>query len=164
MTQLNCPVCGNAGLGDYTTTPLNCPQCKSDLKAFLLLKTISVPKRSSHNLVVIRLSLLALLFCILYFNTNNKNQQLILTQNSIQDSLKLSSSIAIPEQKISHLNESKQNETFIKYKVKKGDCLSKIATFFFNDWRKFKEIETDNNLRKPYILKVGQTLTIKIKQ
>ena len=61
-------------------------------------------------------------------------------------------------------NKSSQKEIVIKYKVKNGDYPSKIAQFFYNDWRMYKKIEADNNLKQPYILKVGQPLTIKLTQ
>ena len=59
-------------------------------------------------------------------------------------------------------NKSSEKEFSIQYKVKNGDCPSKIALFFYNDWKMYKKIEADNNLTQPYILKVGQLLTIKL--
>ncbi len=62
------------------------------------------------------------------------------------------------------VNNISAKEIVILYKVKRGDYPSKIAEFFYNDWRMYKKIEADNNLHQPYTLKIGQHLTIKLKK
>ena len=56
------------------------------------------------------------------------------------------------------------NDATVKYVVKKGDYPYKIAKFFYNDGKKYKQIEEDNGLEQPYELIVGQILKIKIPQ
>lgn len=167
MMNSNCPICNKAGLPDYTTTHTVCPQCNSDLKPFLLLHSIAKPNsKKTFQFGIIGLALTAIVFVALYFNSLSENKKLTSDNSNtiirLQDSIhNLQTTNAKPlttEIKIS------ENEIVIQYKVKKDDYPSKIAQFFYNDWRMYKKIEADNNLHQPYILKVGQTLNIKIKQ
>jgi len=70
---------------------------------------------------------------------------------------------AVPEIKLVAPGiDSYEGEIAIKYKVKNGDTTSKIAQFFYNDWRMYRKIEADNYLTQNYILHVGQLLIIKL--
>lgn len=165
----NCPICNKAGLPDFTCIHTICPQCNSDLKPFLLLHSIrkTTPAKKyffgSFGALIV-----ALAFVLLYFNSIEENKNLQSDNASkvqtLQDSLQtLNLAIAKIQTNITE-NYAVEKDIIIKYKVKEGDYLSKIAQFFYNDWKMYKKIETDNNLTQPYMLKVGQTLNIKIKQ
>jgi len=164
-----CPICDKSGLPDYTNIHTVCPQCNSDLKAFMLLHSIDKPKYNKKFLFIfVVVSTIGLVFVILYFNSlleNGKLESEIKNKvETIQDSLQtLYSAISHNKTKISDV-KIPENEIIIQYKVKSGDNLSKIAQFFYNDWKMYRQIETDNNLTQPYILKVGQMLKIKIKK
>jgi hypothetical protein len=164
----NCPVCNKVGLPDFKTNHVICPQCNSDLKPYLLIHSISKAKRKHFVILfsVIAVILLNVLGASYYqsksLNKKRKSEQSLLIaslQNSIQvlqDSIKQIQ--AIDER------DTSNNSIFIQYKVRKGDYPGKIAEFFYNDWKMYKQIEKDNNLQQPYILKVGQMLKISINQ
>ena len=164
--QFNCPVCNKAGLPNYTATPTICPQCNSDLKPFLLLHSISKPNSNKVNkFALVAFALIVCVLAILYSNSLSDKKQ-IASENSkartlLQDSISKLQTPLRKTQTVEPENKSSQKEIVIKYKVKNGDYPSKIAQFFYNDWRMYKKIEADNNLKQPYILKVGQPLTIK---
>ena len=167
MMNNNCPVCNKAGLPDFRTTQTICPQCNSDLKPFLLLNTISKPNTSRVNkFILLGVALVAGVVAILYFNSITERKQII-SENSkaiiqLQDSINILQKTLTKPQLVQSENLSSEKEIAIQYKVKNGDYPSKIAHFFYNDWRMYKKIEADNNLIQPYILKVGQLLTIKL--
>jgi LysM repeat protein len=160
----NCPICNKAGLSDYTTNNVICPQCNSDLKAFNLLNAISNSNKSKiMTPLLMGISCFSLLLFVLYIKSYSDNKNLV--KNNI-----------ILEAKISRTNEaylklkiksdlqkkSEKLDTKIKYVVKRGDYLYKIAQFFYNDGSYYRQIELDNNIKQPNNLKVGQILNIKI--
>ena len=166
MGVFNCPICGQAGLPDYKTNHVVCPQCDSDLKPFLLLYSVTKPKTSRVNVyVLIGISLLSILFLALFFKSNTSNKELIAKNAILNDSINQIQNIDIKTkaEKVSKPIIVKQ-EPIVNYVVKKGDYPYKIAKFFYNDGNKYKQIEKDNNLVQPYNLKVGQILIIKIPQ
>lgn len=162
--QFNCPVCNKAGLPNYTAIPTICPQCNSDLKPFLLLHSILKPK--ANKFALFALALVGVVLAILYLSSISDKKQIAsehtksITQ--LQDSISKLLTTFAKTQTVEPENKSSQKEIVIQYKVKNGDYPSKIAQFFYNDWRMYKKIEADNNLKQPYILKVGQPLTIKL--
>ena len=165
MMNFSCPICSKAGLLDYTAKHVVCPQCNSDLKPFLLLHSFS--KRKSRKTIFLSFSIIILVaFAILYFNLFYRQKQTVSDHSvaifQLQDSIKTLRSV-ISEKHSSNPNSiSGKKEIYIRYRVKKGDYLSRIAQFFYNDWKKYEQIEIDNNLKQPYVLKVGQGLTIKL--
>ena len=162
----NCPICNKAGLSDYTKNNVVCPQCNSDLKAFLLLHSIIKPKKSKiGTYVFVSISLLSVTILGLFLKSNSDKKELIAKNEILNDSItKMQSfNVITKEEKESQPIAEKQN-AIIKYVVKKGDYPYKIAQFFYNEGNKYKQIEVDNNLEQPYTLKVGQILTIKIPQ
>lgn len=167
--QFNCPVCNKAGLPNYTATPTICPQCNSDLKPFLLLHSISKPNSNKANkFALVAFALVGCVLAILYFNSISDKKQ-IASENpkaiiQLHDSINKLQTTFAKSETVAPENKLSQKEIIIQYKVKNGDYPSKIAQFFYNDWRMYKKIETDNNLKQPYILKVGQPLTIKLTQ
>lgn len=154
---------------DFTSEHTVCPQCNSDLKPFFLLKSISNSHPKNLMVVVSIVTVLVLIvFAFLYFRTLSENDKIklenIKSVQAFQDSLQtLQNIISLNSQNLS-VNYTSEKETVIHYIVKSGDNTSKIAQFFFNDWKMYKKIEADNNLIHPYILQIGQPLTIKIKQ
>jgi LysM repeat protein len=165
----NCPVCNKTGLPDYKTIEVTCSQCNSNLKAYMLLDTISrvkEPKRTNFYIPA-SITLLAIAILIVFFNwdTSSKKSEIAVVEKSSihsQSDSVIFYKDQIAQLKDSLLNSQKQEETF-NYKIKSGDCLSEISYNFYGDWRLYKTIEEDNNLQKPYKLSVGQILKIKIK-
>lgn len=165
----NCPICNKAGLPDFTSTHTVCPQCNSDLKPFLLLNTISKANSRKYLLLgIIGTGLVLIVFVLLYFNSISENNKMQVNNairvQTLQDSLHVIQSSISANLTNDSVSKTAEKVIIIQYKVKSGDCTSKIAQFFYNDWEMYKQIEADNNLIQPYILKVGQTLNIKIRQ
>lgn len=163
----NCPVCNKAGLPDFRTTQTICPQCNSDLKPFLLIHSISKKNTSKvGKFVLLGVVLVAVGAAILYFNSATERKQIISESSNtiiqLRDSINILQKSFANSPMVQLENKSSEKEFSIQYKVKNGDCPSKIALFFYNDWKMYKKIEADNNLTQPYILKVGQLLTIKL--
>jgi hypothetical protein len=164
-----CPVCNKAGLSDYRAIQTICPQCNADLKPYLLLHSISkLPSSKTKLFALFGLGLVACVLATLYFYSILDKKQ-IASENSktiiqLQDSIKTLQSDFAKSQIFQSKNKSAENEIVIQYKVKNGDYPSKIARFFYNDWEMYKKIEADNNLKQPYILKIGQPLIIKLRK
>jgi len=162
----NCPICNKAGLPDYTKSEVVCPQCNSDLKAFLILDSISTAKKGRFgSYAIIALSLLTILFLGLYIKSNSNKSEILATNIVLNDSISNLKSVIVATEKPKE--EPKiigSKEATVKYAVKKGDYPYKIAQFFYGDGSKYKKIEADNDLERPYKLKVGQVLLIKISQ
>jgi hypothetical protein len=162
----NCPVCNKSGLPDYTKSNVVCPQCNSDLKAFLLLDSISTSKKGRLGIYTIKsLSLLAILLLGLFVKLNTTKNEVIATNIVLKDSISnLKFKVVAIEKIIAEHEIIESKDATVKYVVKKGDYPYKIAKFFYNDGNKYKQIEADNDLEQPYTLKVGQILNIKIPQ
>lgn len=162
----NCPICNKAGLPDYTKNIVVCPQCNSDLKAFMLLNSISKPNKSNiGTYLIIGISLLSIAFLGLFLKSNSDKNELIAKNVILNDSISKIQIVDVAKETKEEVQPiAEKQEATIKYVVKKGDYPYKIAQFFYNDGSKYKQIEADNNLVKPYTLKVGQVLTIKISQ
>lgn len=162
----SCPICNKAGLPDYTKSEVVCPQCNSDLKAFLLLESISTPEKGRFGIyALIGLSLLAILFLSLFVKSNIDKKEILATNIVLNDSIStLTSEKLALEKPNEKLPKIESKEATVKYVVKKGDYPYKIAQFFYGDGKRYKQIEADNELKQPYTLKVGQILLIKISQ
>jgi nucleoid-associated protein YgaU len=165
----NCPVCNKTGLPDFKTEEVICPQCNSNLKAFKLLSGMSARRPGSNKAYVyigtISILVVILLWQILRNNTHPSSQGELSQAPQIVsfDSTKAyKERIRELEDSLSAKN-SVQGVATVSYSIKKGDCLSKIAQMFYNDWRRFDEIEKINNLVKPYNLRVGQIIKVKVK-
>lgn len=162
----NCPICNKAGLPDYTKSEVVCPQCNSDLKAFLLLDSISAPEKSSFGTYALfGLLLLTVLFLGLFVKSNIDKKEILATNIILNDSIShLTNEKVVLEKPKEESQIPEGKEATVKYVVKKGDYTYKIARFFYGDGNKYKQIEADNKLEYPYTLKVGQILLIKISQ
>lgn len=161
----NCPICNKAGLPDYTKNDLICPQCNSDLKVFSLLNSISKPQKSKIGMyAIVGISLLSIALLGLFLKSNSDRKDLVTKNLILNDSITKMQVVTIADIKEETKTQpiAEKQDVTVKYVVKKGDYLYKIAQFFYNDGSKYKQIEADNNFVKPYALKVGQILTIKI--
>jgi LysM repeat protein len=139
----NCPICNKAGLPDYTKNNVICPQCNSDLKAFMLLNSISQPQKSKiGKYMIIGVSVLSIAFLGLFLKSNSDKTELITTNHSLNDSIvKLQVAVVINQEETELQPIAEIQEVTIKYVVKKGDYPYKIAEFFYNDGSKYKQIE-----------------------
>ncbi|MDY0278659.1 MAG: LysM peptidoglycan-binding domain-containing protein [Acholeplasma sp.] len=168
---MNCPVCNKSGLPDYTNIPVICPQCNSDLKGFIYIKQTSTNYSKSVKNQKFLISFSVLMFLILLISLffhpfiKQKEDIQIATKNNDSIIIELSTELAAKELEIKELkyNSSNQQDINFLYIVKKGDNLSKIAYFFYNDWEMYKKIETDNNLKHGSLILPNDTLILKIK-
>ena len=159
----DCPVCNKGGLPDYTKIDVVCSQCNSDLKVFRILNTIaSDNKRRIYKKLVYILSAIVLVFTVLFFNSNNK------IQNIVSENRKLAETVRSQTPFIEGLKNATtpimdiSNHVIVNYTVKRGDNLYKISRFFYGDGNKYHQIVRDNNLEAPYILDIEQMLKIRI--
>jgi len=178
---MNCPVCKCNGLVENT---IICPQCESDLSGYILLENIKNQqgkleegqkvlssevlneKAKKRNLTILSSALLivCLGFMIRLYTIQSDKVIADNKAKNLSDSL-----IAVIEEKDTQIenleNENtngKKENISVKYVVKRGDNLMKIARFFYNDKTRYKDIiETNNLIRKAPIL-IGDTLTINL--
>ena len=161
---MNCPVCNHPGLPDYHIVPSFCPNCKSDLKGFLLIGLVELEsetklKRLRFLLAGVSLGLLILLIGSIFFLPfilEQKPDKSILKSDSTEYYRKIMENL---KQELK--DQPKTADVF--YIIKKDDNLSEIAKLFYNNSTLIKQIMTDNNLQKGYNLLPGDTLIIKIK-
>lgn len=166
--KFNCPICNKAGLPDYRIQETICPQCNSDLKPYMMLH--SVIKARSRKLQIVLFSSIALLFVlsgIFIYKLKKRNENLRVVQSNLvaaQDSIK-TLNVSLSKNEVNQEGPIiEPKEVTLIYKVKRGDCLGKIAQLFYNDHLLYRKIAEDNNLEEPFLLNVGQSLTIKIQQ
>jgi nucleoid-associated protein YgaU len=189
---MNCPICNKPGLPDFTSKPVICPQCNSDLKGFALLEqTISIHNKtvkkqkdkytaileqtnSAHKKTVkkqkyiytLLLAIVVLGFSVIVFfpsNTATELPPIVQNNDSIIDVLE--AKLEVKELEINRLQSLlvEPKETSFLYIVKSGDNLSKIALLFYNNWEMYKKIEEDNNLERGDLLFPSDTLLINLK-
>jgi hypothetical protein len=160
----NCPVCNQAGLPDYKIQPTQCPQCNADLKPYLLLHSISkIQNRNKINTLIICTLAITCLSLLFYASKNAADYSRNLAESSekiqlLQDSLFRYNSA----ETINITGEPKGNT--VLYAIKKGDSMWKISRLFYGKGSSYKQIEEANNLQKPYSLRPGQLLNIKLIQ
>jgi len=163
-----CPVCNKPGLPDYRIQETVCPQCNSNLKSYVLLNSIKRRSRRFVGGILAIAVLLSVLAVILHFTSANKSAKIIddkitkleIANDSIDFLIRRINQFEVNE----NANSSPEKPVTFIYKVRDGDNLGKIAELFFDDYRKFEKIAEDNNLTQPYLLLIGQPLTIKITQ
>ena len=165
---MNCPVCDKSGLPDFTLNPTTCPQCNSDLSGFVVIEKGKLKFNQMLNRqkwLLLLIAILVIISGILFIK--RPNIQNYISEVQLKDStiLALNSELKQKASEIQQLKEQSKASNVIefKYVVKKGDNLSKIAYFFYNDWEMYKKIETDNNLKHGSLILPNDTLTIKIK-
>ena len=166
--KFNCPICNKAGLPDYRIQETICPQCNSDLKPYMVLH--SVIKARSRRLMLFLFSSIALLIVfsgIFIYKLKKGNENLRVSQSSLvaaQDSIK-TLNVSLYKNVVNQEGPIiEPKEVTLIYKVRSGDYLGKIAQLFYNDHLLYRKIAEDNNLEEPFLLNVGQSLTIKIQQ
>ena len=168
---MNCPVCNKSGLPDYTNIQVVCPQCNSDLKGFIFIEqtkdNYSKSIKKQKYFISISVLMFFVLLISLFFHPFIKQTGDIQIATKNNDSIinTISAELSAKELEIKQLkdNSSIQQEIDFLYIVKRGDNLSKIAYFFYNDWEMYKKIENDNNLKHGSLILPNDTLIIKIK-
>ena len=122
----NCPICNKAGLPDCTKNIVVCPQCNSDLKAFMLLNSISKPNKSKiWTYLIIGISLLSVAFLGLFLKSNSDKKELIAKNVILNDSISKMQIADVTKEEVQPIAE--KQEATIKYVVKKGDTLWSIV-------------------------------------
>lgn len=178
---MNCPICDNVGLLESANF---CPQCESDLSGYILLENIKNQQgrleeeqeelsskvlneeARKRNLMILSSALLIVcLGFMIWLYTLQSDKVLVDNKAKIlSDSL-----ISVIEEKDSQI-ENLENENTngrkenisVKYVVKRGDNLMKIARFFYNDKTRYKDIIEANNLIRKAPILIGDTLTINL--
>jgi hypothetical protein len=171
---MNCPICDKAGLAEDAKF---CPQCDSNLSGFVLLKKVTTKQDVLKNtqkqvteqlhksqtakkriIVVSLLGSVLLASCgfWLYSEKTSAYNQVIKEKDSLQN-------VVAEKQATINKLEIQNQETSIKYVVRKGDNLIKISRIFYANGNQYREIIKDNNLQENHTLFAGDTLTIKLK-
>jgi len=165
----NCPVCNKAGLPDFKIVETSCPQCNANLKAFMVLNSLALPQSQNINKITLLFLVILLSIFGIYIYNSSTTENTLEKKFEIQ-SIYLKDSIKLYKDSVgalqNHLKDKTSHSSYviIKYRVKDGDYPAKIAAMFYNDWKMYTEIEAFNNLKKPYILRKGQILRLKITQ
>lgn len=171
---MECPVCNHPGLPDYRSVPVICPNCKSDLKGFMILGQVMLESESTGKVLLqsesrvkrikllfaivtsVLLILIAGLVLFLPSNSNQSHEKAIQQNDSTEYYSKLVKDL---RQEL----KDKPQTVDIYYIIKKDDNLSEIAKLFYNNGSLTKQIMKDNNLQKGYNLLPGDTLIIRLK-
>lgn len=163
---MTCPICQKAGIN---AEALICPQCNSDLSQFHLLtrmenKFVNWRKRNSILVIIFSILIIGLIVILLYPNMDNT--PIINSQNSqnknIDSTEYYRNKYFAVSNKIDSLDKIVVPKSFINYKVKSGDNLSKIALMFYDDVGMTNKIAKDNRLKNANRLFVNQSLIIEI--
>jgi len=165
---MNCPICQKAGVNDESVI---CPQCNSDLSQFHLLtrmenKFTNWRKINSISLIVFIIVIIALIVLLLYPKMDNNtiaNHQKS-PRKTIDSTEYYRNKYFVVSHKIDSLNKIAEARSFINYKVKYGDNLSKIALMFYDDVGMAYTIAEDNKLKNANRIFVNQSLIIEIDQ
>ncbi len=181
---MNCPICDKAGLAEDAKF---CPQCDSDLSGFVLVKKVTAKqeelkstqkqvteqlhksKTAKKRIIVVSLLggiLLTSFGFWLYaekISAYNQTINLIKTEKDSLQSIVTKKQTTINKLEIEK-QQLEQQETGIKYVIRKGDNLIKISRLFYANDNQYREIMKDNNLQENYTLFAGDTLTIKLKR
>jgi hypothetical protein len=161
---MNCPVCNHPGLPDYLSVPLVCPNCRTDLKGFLLMSKFeqeSELKLKRFKLLCACLSIVLLIILIWSIFLLPA-----IVKHNPGKSIRQYDSTAYYRKLVADLKQElkgKPKTADVYYIIQRNDNLSEIAKLFYNDGSRIKQIMTDNNLQKGYNLLPGDTLIIKIK-
>ena len=172
---MNCPVCEKSGIPDFIREPIVCPQCNSDLKAFMLLNQLelettrptviqtadkdSPSPSSTYWKWIIPAILIGLLSGRYLLPAINDSEQRTIAQlrdslsNLKQSSAKLPNPPQVSQPTVS------ASETL--YVVQKGDYLIKIAKRFYKGSQQYKRIVQDNGIQNIHKIMTGDTLKIK---
>lgn len=177
---MNCPICDKAGLAETTTT---CPQCNSDLSGFSLIQNIASKhkalkannqkteekliksKATTKRRTILGGIMLLLLLCSFAWLYLNKNEPSVATDNTSLENDSLKAEILKKEEQITLLKQNSliDDKKVVRYTIRKGDNLIKLARFYYNNEDDYKTIMNDNNIKESNKILIGDTLTIKLK-
>ncbi len=162
-----CPVCQKACINDEAQS---CPQCNSDLSQLHLLARLENKFKSWKKIksffLFSSIVLIILLAVTLY--SKMKIEKPIVTRNISNDNSD-SATYYRQQYKISlniidSIKNTSATKPLIKYKVRPGDNLSKIAILFYNDISKASKIASDNKLKNMNLITTNQILKIEINE
>lgn len=172
---MNCPVCEKSDIPDFIREPTVCPQCNSDLKAFMLLNQLEVevtqqtinqtPDEGSTSptnvywkwlIPAIIIGLLAGRY--LWPVTNDLEQRTIV---QLRDSLAILHQLSTKQAVTPSVSQPGVSASETLYVIQKGDYLSKIAQRFYKSRQLYNRIAQDNGIRNVNKIKAGDTLRIK---
>ena len=163
--HFNCPVC-RIDVENYALKQACCSKCNTDLTTYLLLYSISKKRQQISILFLSGIMVMAILFAFWYYNssahkTGWKNSHSLLLQQYKDSIVALRNQIAKFKPGGANMLLS-EDVPMIHYKIKKGDCITKIAKQYYHEFSKYKQIEEDNHLVKPYTLHLGQTILVRV--
>lgn len=160
---MDCPICKKSGLPDYTMNSINCPQCNSDLKGFLLIAKIQQEsvkqkrrKKRYYFFIILTTVLILCVLAIIRSNNNIRRERVIIYDSISYYKERLR--VSLSEKKDAVIPPLK-----FTYVIKRGDNLSKIAQYFYNDWTQYKRIEQDNQLGSDHVLMPKDTIYLYLK-
>ena len=177
---MNCPICEKAGLPENAPV---CSQCNSDLSALYVVRDLTTQQQNLvrekdalseqlqkserttrqvgiiSGVVILGLTAAGVLWSLPFKKATPH------TDAPIAQATKDGLPQANPEKKppMAATAETKTARVNFKYVVRKGDNLSKIAHFFYNNDLQYTKIMQDNQLQKNGVLLAGDTLTIQLK-
>lgn len=128
---------------DFSTRDKMLPKNKIRLSRHLRAQTTPHPKAGLY----LRRSILVLILLLgvgIYFFTRHSSEQ-------------LGNEDTYPPGSKQILGEQQREPEFTAYKVSRGDTLFNLAQKYNISWQTLAEI---NNLKEPYILKIGQEIKI----
>lgn len=163
---MNCPICNAGGLPDYKVAPINCPQCNSDLSAFMHTTTAERKSKKKSELLIISFSVSAIVIVFfllgwffVYRPVAQEKSLLTLENLNLIDSLKMIGAITVTDTIM--ITEIIEKKSF-QYIVKNGDNLEKIALFFYGNVIETARLVKHNNIVNPDIIYPGQIIEIPI--
>ena len=155
-----CPICLKAGLQNDTAI---CPQCNSDLSAFILIQNIQKDKSRNKNNFKWALTIvgLCILFALIYWQFPRTVTEIVeaKTQTKIDSTDYFKSELA-------KLKETQASDTnkIVKYIVKQNDNLGKISKQLFNDYKHVDRIVKENKIQNQNMIVVGEILFIDLSE
>ena len=178
-----CPVCKTADPPNELWGNINCSHCNTDLKQYLLLYSSGKNKIQVEYLYLGLIAIITLAFTFVYFsrgkntthyiasvhsyttphiisvsNANGTDQGTVVTQKPPE----ITQPVIVSKHVVSENTNIAVSDCRLLYKVKNGDCITRIARLYYNDYYKYKKIEEDNKLVRPYKLHPGQMLVINL--
>jgi len=141
--QHKCPVCGKAGISDYTKEEVVCPACNTDL---CIYKTIATTSRNYKIWQILSGIFVLIIVCLFFFETLKqpdwKNERMLLDRiNGMQ------SQVSLLTTQIDSLKSMCCEETeMLLYVVVKGDSFYKISRKLYKTEKYASEIASFNGL------------------
>lgn len=167
---MECPVCNTIGIRAEAKI---CPKCNSDLEGIQLFKHFKKCHKSRLTIAIVAsvLFVIVLLAWILSFiltsvDSEVHQQDIIVEANSNpelfdikaeNENLKIEGEAL--NKKIKEL-EKEQLKKETTYVVKENETLFSIARIIYGNGFKYMDIAKDNQIEPPYIIQLGQKLTI----